>query len=156
MTQLLILNEANAGPLTLDAAREFLAPQDAPGRAGGIPVPDPGAPTSGYHQEPKLPQTVVSRFKEMLDEAESEDEQALALQIALGERIRQLRKEEGTEEAVEKLEQALNLLRQGRPTQARQTRGGNTMHKYLITHSGPGPPRNASRRCRLTIVISSS
>ena len=60
----------------------------------------------------------ASMFKDMLDAAESEEEQSLALQIALGERLRQLREEGGDPEARKKLEQALELLRDGNAEEA--------------------------------------
>jgi hypothetical protein len=53
-------------------------------------------------------------FKEMLDAAESEEEQVLALQIALGQRLREIRSVGGDDRTVEKLEHALELLREGK------------------------------------------
>ncbi len=55
----------------------------------------------------------IDRFKKMLQSAENEREQALALQIAIGERIRQLRGKEENRQTLEKLNNALSLLRAG-------------------------------------------
>ncbi len=58
------------------------------------------------------------RFKEMLDSAENEEEQALALQIALGERLREMKEKRADAEVIEKLESALELIRDGRIEEA--------------------------------------
>jgi len=58
-------------------------------------------------------QSAVSRFKEMVAVAETEEEQVLALQIALGERIRQLRASGGDPATLQKLEHGLAMLRDG-------------------------------------------
>jgi DNA replication protein DnaC len=57
-------------------------------------------------------------LKKMLANAESKEEQCLALQIAVGERIRQLRNEKGDPVIIQKLEQSLSLLREGRMEEA--------------------------------------
>ncbi len=67
-------------------------------------------PASGSHP-------MRERFKEMLREADTPAQQALALQIALGERIRELRAT-GREGEVAPLEEALELVRAGRTRQA--------------------------------------
>jgi hypothetical protein len=54
----------------------------------------------------------------MLASAESKEEQSLALQIAVGERLRQLRSENGDPKAIQQLEQSLDLLREGRMEEA--------------------------------------
>ena len=61
---------------------------------------------------------INDRFKEMLEGAESQEEQALALQIALSERLRQLREKGEDEKAIRILEKALDLLREGKVEQA--------------------------------------
>lgn len=76
------------------------------------------AHTSRPHAPKDLSESAAVRFKEMLAEAETEAEQALALQIALGERIRQLRKEGADSEAVKRLEEALGLVREGKTEDA--------------------------------------
>ncbi len=60
----------------------------------------------------------IRRFKEMLAGAESEEEQALALQIALGERIRELRSRGGDAAILQRLEHGLEMLREGRLEEA--------------------------------------
>ena len=57
----------------------------------------------------------------MLAEAESDAEQALALQIALGERLRELREHSGPEGEIERLEKGLRLLRGGQFVEAMQS-----------------------------------
>ena len=61
---------------------------------------------------------VVNRFKEMLTGAESQEEQTLALEIALSKRLRQLRLEGGSPERFKQLEVALESLRNGKLEQA--------------------------------------
>lgn len=58
------------------------------------------------------------RLKQMLAGAGNENEQALALEIALGERLRQLRDRRPHSPAIERLEKALELLREGRTAEA--------------------------------------
>jgi len=60
----------------------------------------------------------ADRFKKMLAAAESEEEQMLALQIALGERIRQLRHSGHDAVTLSRLENALSLLRDGNMEEA--------------------------------------
>ncbi len=60
----------------------------------------------------------AQRFKEMLAGAETPEEQGLALEIAIGERLRELRREGRDAKAVARLEQALELLRQGKLEEA--------------------------------------
>ena len=79
---------------------------------------DPG--DAAESQPTKTTDSKGRRFKEMLAGAESEEEQALALQIALGERIRQLRNEQKDVKDIPKLEQALELLRERKMEEAIQ------------------------------------
>jgi hypothetical protein len=60
------------------------------------------------------------RFKQMLTEAETDDEKRLALEIALGERLREFRVENVTDERRQRFERALNLLRSGNLAEALQ------------------------------------
>jgi chromosomal replication initiation ATPase DnaA len=63
----------------------------------------------------------AEQFKRMMDDAETEEEQALALQIALGERVRQLREEKnGDPRVLVRLERALELIREGKTEMAIQ------------------------------------
>jgi chromosomal replication initiation ATPase DnaA len=60
----------------------------------------------------------ASRFKEMVASAENEQEQALALQIALNQRLRTLREQGGGGAHAKRLEEALELLREGKTKEA--------------------------------------
>jgi hypothetical protein len=62
--------------------------------------------------------SAVQLLKKMLAGAQSKEEQSLALQIAVGERIRQLRNEKRDPNAIKRLEQALDLLREGNMEEA--------------------------------------
>ena len=138
VAQLLALQEGAQTPLTVDMARAIVA--SAEGVQESTKVPD--YPPENFDVPPQQPATSidsgVSRFedmlagvesqdrdasamrllKKMLAGAESEEEQSLALQIAIGERIRQLRNEKGDPKAVQQLERSLDLLREGRMEEA--------------------------------------
>ncbi len=63
----------------------------------------------------------ASFFREMLGEAETEAEQALALQIAISQRVREIRDmpdASTANETLQQLEEALSLLREGRLSDA--------------------------------------
>ncbi len=55
----------------------------------------------------------ASFFREMLNEAETEDEQSLALQIAISQKVRELRESSGSTAIISNLENALEMLRDG-------------------------------------------
>lgn len=55
---------------------------------------------------------------QMLRESESEEEENLALQIALGERLRQMYQANAEAHEIQHMERALELLRQGRTSEA--------------------------------------
>ena len=55
----------------------------------------------------------AARFKKMMSDAENEEEQALALQIALNQRLRELREAGEHRDKIKKFEGALELLRSG-------------------------------------------
>ena len=57
--------------------------------------------------------SAARRFKEMVASSDTAEEQSLALQIAIGERIRQLHKDAADGESVSRLELALQMLRDG-------------------------------------------
>ncbi|MFC1834854.1 DnaA ATPase domain-containing protein, partial [Thermodesulfobacteriota bacterium] len=98
-------------------------PEEAPAEAADAGPPEPEAPPAEI-AAPDGPGTAeAKRFKEMLAGAQSEEEQALALQIALGERIRQLRKEGGDPNAIQRLEHALELVRAGKMGEAVRSLG---------------------------------
>ncbi len=109
--QLTATSEVTEGKITLDLARALLllpeeARRNTPAEAGGAAVP----PTN---EEEESGRAVARRFREMLDSAENEEEQSLALQIALGERIRQLREASAHPKRVERFIKALELVRGG-------------------------------------------
>ena len=62
----------------------------------------------------------ASLFREMLDDAETEEEQALALQIAIAQRLRELKESPVDDDSVPRMESALALLREGRLPEAMQ------------------------------------
>jgi hypothetical protein len=116
--QLLAQQEVSGRPLTLADVR-------GDGAAAAEPdEPDePPAPASPAAAEPSPaadPTPWAARFKGMLTAAETEDEQAMALQMAVAERLRQLRKEGAEPELVRRFTEALDLLSAGRRTDAVQ------------------------------------
>jgi hypothetical protein len=138
VTQLLTLHEGAQTPLTIDMAQAVVPLPE--GVHESTKAPEPASPD---HKSPGPQSSTdidvqVSRFenalagmegkdrdasatrllKKMLASAESKEEESLALQIALGERIRQLRNEKGDPKAIQQLEQALELLREGRMEEA--------------------------------------
>ncbi len=115
--------------VSLDVARDVVAgpkqrvisqPHVPPAPVIPQPRPQPPPPPASYPDpvpgvsSSQQRQSVADRFKEMLAGAESKEEQILALQIALSERVRQLRKEGGDPSTIEKLDHALDLLREGK------------------------------------------
>jgi chromosomal replication initiation ATPase DnaA len=103
------------------AARQLLAQQELTGAAAAVPEaaePEPAAPSA---EEPDSdPTPWAARFKGMLTAAQTEDEQAMALQMAVAERLRQLRKEGAAPELVRRFTEALDLLSAGRSKDAVQ------------------------------------
>lgn len=143
VAQLLTLSAGTDAPLTLDMARTVVPAHEAhgplPAQEDSVPTGSqlPQAERGSRAQAPvnriremlagaeyvirhflQFQPYEVDRFKEMLATAESKEEQALALQIALGTRIRQLRGEGGDPDTLNRLEQALDLLREGKMEQA--------------------------------------
>jgi hypothetical protein len=82
-----------------------------PGSGGEI-LP-PSRRISGVFAQSDDAMARKTRFKQMLTEAETDDEKRLALEIALGERLRELRGENATDERRTRFERALGLLRCG-------------------------------------------
>jgi len=118
VAQLLTFGDGTENPLDIDMARAVVpVPEGSPHSEKALVTP---AVNNGSTepQSPVKPQSRANRFKEMLATADSEEEQALALQIALGERIRELRNEEGDPEAIRQFERALELLRDGNMEEA--------------------------------------
>jgi hypothetical protein len=115
--QLLAITEGSDVELTVDIARAVVPLPEDLRHPSSVPPADPvpGLPAGGATAPPEVR---LSLFKEMLEGAENPEEQALALQIALGERIRQLRIKNGDPQLVERLERALELLRDGHAEEA--------------------------------------
>ncbi len=106
--QLLAMYEHGGTAIDLDVARAVVPHETDlahPFRqSSSVEGGAPQAPTSDV---------VTARFKEMLASAQTPEEQGLALQIALGERLRQLKKERAGFRQIQRFEQALTLLRDG-------------------------------------------
>jgi hypothetical protein len=115
-SQLINLSRQTATPITRDMARAVLPlPQDLLHKTSVM------ANTSMMLSDVGLDQDTGDRahfFREILSNAENEDEQALALQIALGQRLRELKEQDNTEASVMKMEKTLSLLRDGKLEEA--------------------------------------
>ena len=118
VAQLLTLHKTTHMPVTLEMAHAVVPLPEAAGRSVKA------SESLTHHEETpderasSRADSRVNRFKEMLAGAESEEEQALALQIAFGERIRQLRNEQGDPEDIRRLERAVEQLREGKMEEA--------------------------------------
>jgi chromosomal replication initiator protein DnaA len=113
VAQLLTLHEWTQTPLSVDLVQAVVPLPESSGTTRKAP---PNISDQAPITVPRTPTTIdarVGRFKEMLAGADSEEEQSLALQIALGERIRQLRNAKGDPQVIQQFEQALDLLRKG-------------------------------------------
>jgi hypothetical protein len=114
--QLLALADRTGLPIDLDLARAViplpsdLAPADPP-----APAPPVGPEVT---PPPAVEAASAQRFRVMLDQADGEAEQALAIEIALSERLRQLRQAGADAAQLQRLEQALVHVREGRPQEA--------------------------------------
>ncbi|MCP4680455.1 MAG: ATP-binding protein [Deltaproteobacteria bacterium] len=111
--QLIALSDGTGTQINLDMARAVAPlPEDL---HHSSTTPDSIIKeTAAVEEEQSLPSPDrISLFREMLNAAESEDEQCLALQIAVGEKLRELRENNGSEEGILKMEKALELLREG-------------------------------------------
>ncbi|MEW6137753.1 MAG: DnaA/Hda family protein [Thermodesulfobacteriota bacterium] len=118
VAQLLALVDGMGNPLDVDLARAVVPLQRE------SPPPEKPSSTvskgdvSNKPQPAPPPPSRANRFREMLASADSEEEQVLALQIALGERIRELRNEGADQKSLRQLERALELLRDGNMEEA--------------------------------------
>jgi chromosomal replication initiator protein DnaA len=118
VAQLLTIGDGTQNPMDIDMARavvpasEYSPQSESQFQALSVNY------ASQEPQSPVKPQPTANRFKQMLASAESEEEQALALQIALGERIRELRNKGGEQGSIRQLERALELLRDGNVEEA--------------------------------------
>jgi chromosomal replication initiator protein DnaA len=108
--QLIATSDVTGGEITLDLAKALLL---LPGDAKKRTPPLASAADVPLAEDEESGRAVARRFREMLDSAENEEEQSLALQIALGERIRQLREANAHTKRVERFVKALELVRGG-------------------------------------------
>ncbi|MBN2344185.1 MAG: ATP-binding protein [Deltaproteobacteria bacterium] len=116
--QIIALHKQTDTPITVDMARA-VAPMEHDLRST-IPLLDASRSDIYQNDIDKLsastsgiePQHKADIFKEMLASAQNEEEQCLALQIAVSEKIKELRKK-GNHEEVAKLKTALEHLRAG-------------------------------------------
>lgn len=138
VAQLLTLHEGAQMPLTVDMAQVVVPLPEGLHESTKAPEPASTDHDTPGQQVPTDIEARVSQFedmlsgvegkdreasamrllKKMLASAESQEEQSLALQIAIGERIRQLRNDKGDPTAIQQLERALNSLREGRMEEA--------------------------------------
>ncbi len=120
--QLQVTAERTGVAVDLDLARavapmprDLVAPPQRRGApAAASPEPPRAAPSPSAGGGGK------ERFKEMLAGAETEEEQILALQIAVGERLRQLSQDGGDTQVQARLRHSLELLREGQLSEAMQ------------------------------------
>ncbi len=120
VAQLLALHEGTQTPLSIDLAQAVAPLPKVMSMSPPAPARVSAISGDACPQTPPVIDSRASRFKEMLAGAESEEEQSLALQIAVGERVRQLRNGTGDPKVIQQLEQALDLLRKGKLDEAVQ------------------------------------
>ena len=138
VAQMLTLREGPETPLTIDMAQAVVplpesTPESTKALEGASLDHESPGPQTSTNLDVRVSQfedalagveskdrdaSSTRLLKKMLAGAESKEEQSLALQIAVGERIRQLRNEKGDPKAIQQLEQALDLLREGRMEEA--------------------------------------
>ncbi len=118
--QLIAMSRQTDTPVTTDMARAVIPlPEDL------RPVSSPPPPRDGADDNGPSNEDRATLFREMLAAAENEEEQALALQIALGQRLREMRSGNGNEATIMKLEHALALLREGKLNDALEYAAGS-------------------------------
>lgn len=114
--QLITLSRQTETPITKDMARAVLPlPSDLMHRTSMPPQADSMLSDVGFNNENS---DRARFFREILSNAENEEEQALALQIALGQRLRELKNQDNAEADITKMEKALSLLRDGKLEEA--------------------------------------
>ena len=114
--QLITLSRQTETPITKDMARAVLPlPSDLKHRTSMPPQADSMLSDVGLNNENS---DRARFFREILSNAENEEEQALALQIALGQRLRELKNQDNAEADITKMEIALSLLRDGKLEEA--------------------------------------
>ncbi len=118
VVQLLTVHEGTLTPMTIDLVQAVVPLPALALPSGRIPEAASGGMVTAESRSAGSMDSRADRFKEMLSVAESKEEQSLALQIALGERIRELRGQRGDPGDIKQLEQALELLREGKMEEA--------------------------------------
>jgi chromosomal replication initiator protein DnaA len=118
VAQLKLLASSCNSRITPDVARMAIYPTEMSAPAPVLNSESPQAPAASDADDRSRPILAADRFKKMLATAETEAEQVLALQIALGERIRQLRNSDCDGASIAKLENALTMLRDGNMEEA--------------------------------------
>lgn len=113
LSQLLAAGQNGTSEITMEMARRITVVAGKRPTSGIKTGENPATFSSTPPDDAERARTMANRFKEMLAVAETEEEEVLALQIAVGERIRQLRKSGNDPAALSRLEQALELLREG-------------------------------------------
>ncbi|MBN1656649.1 MAG: ATP-binding protein [Deltaproteobacteria bacterium] len=115
VTQLIAIHNELARPITVNLAQTVIYGEpDRQHRTIASLHPGMSSEIDLDSSKPSLESDVAELFKKMLVDAETEEEQALALQIAISERVRQLKRDKNAEkEALENLEHALEMLREG-------------------------------------------
>ncbi|MFH0823425.1 MAG: DnaA/Hda family protein, partial [Pseudomonadota bacterium] len=110
--QLTALAQRGDGRVTMTIAREVVAAiSGSPAAPNGF-IADERIGDETY-SDTESSELTADRFKAMLEGAETEEEQVLALQIAVGERIRQLRNDGNQPQHLQRLEGVLVMLREG-------------------------------------------
>ncbi len=116
VTQLVALGRSSGVPIDVDLARAIVPmPSDIRGQSAEPPSRE-GESAGGARGNDAL----ADRLKQMMMGAETPREQALALEIALGEGIRACKSGRGNPARLATLERALALLRRGHLDQALQ------------------------------------
>jgi hypothetical protein len=122
--QLVVMSERASVPVDLDLARAVIPlPGDLhPSNRGASELQDASRDEDEDEDEDDTQPAGDDgeRFKAMLQAAESAEEQALALQIALGESLRRAQSSGARGDVINKLERALELLRDGNIEEAMQ------------------------------------
>lgn len=118
VSQLLAVAENADSEVTMEMAKEIAFMMERPPQAQQEMGLQSTLYQSASPDETDTSRPTAERFKEMLAAAETEEEQALALQIAVGERIRQIRRNKNDPATLGRLEQALELLREGNTQEA--------------------------------------
>lgn len=115
VAQLRAISELSGAGIGLEMAAKVLGERPETG------VGSPGAevpPVEGREVPPPEETSRAQRFKQMLAGAQTEEEQALALQIAVGERLRHLQERGDDPRQTGRLGRILELLREGKASEA--------------------------------------